>query len=240
MLYKAICACVFCLEVVVLFHTLLHFIPFLSSVTQRLTLSDDSILSMFTIDALHSVMFIGQHSILASTTFKSILEHLGLSELCRALYVVSTSIVLQVMIRNWQSIPEVYLWYVDLRESLLLANFFLFLHCVFWTILAFQILAACPLYHFGFAQILVTLDWQERRNNNESMLHQLLSRLPHPGGCCFISILWCHPHMTFDRMIIATVFTSYLCVGMDTNRSDVIRAQNYHHCKKTRTVYKNF
>lgn len=91
-----------------------------------------------------------------------------------------------------------------------------------------------------FFQILVALDWHERRNSNESKLRKLLDRLPHPGACCFIAIMWCHPHMTFDRMILATVFTSYLCVGMGTSRSDYIRARNYAYFKKTRTVHKKY
>ena len=50
-------------------------------------------------------------------------------------------------------------------------------------------------------------------------LKVLLSRMPHSGAASFIAILWLQPCMTFDRMILATVLTAYLCCSMAASES---------------------
>ena len=53
-----------------------------------------------------------------------------------------------------------------------------------------------------------------------SELLLLLEHLPHAGSSCFMAILWLHPFMTFDRLILATVFTTYLCCGLSVTGAD--------------------
>ena len=67
-------------------------------------------------------------------------------------------------------------------------------------------------------------------------LQKLLRNMPHPGGGCFIAVLWLHPAMTFDRMILATVLTAYLCCGYGVTEGDYVYVRQYSASKYTRSV----
>ena len=69
-------------------------------------------------------------------------------------------------------------------------------------------------------------------------LQKVLTDMPHPGGGCFMAILWLHPCMTFDRMILATVLTAYLWCGYGVTEGDYVYMKSYTTSKYSRKVHR--
>ena len=61
--------------------------------------------------------------------------------------------LLQLLMKYWQPIPEVHLWYIDTNESHTLALFFLVAHWVLWLVILLQVLVYKPLNLLGFDQV---------------------------------------------------------------------------------------
>ncbi|XP_052799605.1 nurim-like isoform X2 [Mya arenaria] len=183
---------------------------------------DSSTLWLFTTDATLVVLFMFQHSIMASKCYTNLMDNSGFNMLSRSVYVLSTSVILQVLMYYWQAIPEVMFWTINISESPMLALFFRISHWVLWILMFLQALVIKPLYHFGLSQVFDFLKTGDVYDDCPPRLKRLLSHLPHPGALSFIGILWLQPYMSYDRMILATVLTSYLCCVLYTTESDCV------------------
>ncbi|XP_060561540.1 nurim-like isoform X2 [Ruditapes philippinarum] len=191
---------------------------------------------MFTIDVCLVVLFMAQHSGLASPTYGNKMDDWGLSPISRTVYVLTSALMLQLLMYLWQPIPEVHFWVIDISESPFLALFFTVLHFVLWIVFFLQVLVYEPLHLIGLRQVYDYIkNSQTAQTYLSPRLRLLLAQMPHSGAGCFIAILWLQPYMTFDRMILATVFTAYLCCSLSLTQKD------YEYVKKcawsTKTVH---
>lgn len=204
-----------------LVHTLPRFIIFLSSFYDLENDLDAPTFTLFTIDVCLVVLFMSQHSGLASTTYRQTMESWGLKPVSRSLYVLLTCLMIQLMLYLWQPIPEIKFWHIDVEENYLLRLFFYILHGLFWVVMFLQVTVLEPLHLIGVKQV-----YHFVRGLPESylspQLRQILSRYPHAGAGCFIAILWVQPCMTFDRMLLATVLTAYLCCSFSLSERSYI------------------
>ncbi|XP_045174749.1 nurim-like isoform X1 [Mercenaria mercenaria] len=204
-----------------LMFSMLQFTRFLSFLKVPENDTDATTFTLFTIDVCLVVLFMAQHSGLASTTYRKKLDDWGLTPIARSVYVLSSALMLQLLMYLWEPITEVHFWVIDISDSPLLAFFFTVLHVVLWIIFFIQVLIYEPLHLIGLKQVYHHIkNLQTPQSYLHPRLRLLLTQMPHSGAGCFIAILWLQPYMTFDRMILATVFTAYLCCSFTLSEKD--------------------
>ncbi|CAL1529610.1 unnamed protein product [Lymnaea stagnalis] len=174
--------------------------------------SRTSVLSRFLWDLLLLITFIVQHSLMASSWFKvQMSSWLNISISERLIYLTVSSCTLLIVITQWNSIPEVYLWLVDTQRHFLLWLFFLLLHVTAWLLMCLEIILMDCGELLGFSQIYNhynSLPWP--MSKKARMLREIYSRMRHPGAILLTAMLWLHPLMTLDRLILACTLTSYI------------------------------
>lgn len=174
---------------------------------------ESSVLSRFLWDAALLVCFMGQHTMMASPCVKDKLSSwLGITVSQRLIYTAASSVTLLFCVLKWQAIPETGLWVVDTSERWLLWLFFLLLHVVawfFWTLQVFlmdvgELLGVSQVhcYYKGRPQPLMS-------GRSSQQLQNFYSHLRHPGPLLITVVLWAHPLMTLDRLLLACWFSCY-------------------------------
>lgn len=204
----------------------IYLIAFLSSqetVGNGTSNFDVSTFTSFTIDVCLVVLFMVQHSGMASPIYHNIMNRLGLTPVGRSVYVLLTTGMLKVLMSLWQPIIGVHLWFIDTQDKPALWMLFTILHWAFWIILFLQVIFMEPLHLIGIKQVYYFIrGWHSPEFYLNPRLRQIQAHMPHPGASCFIAILWIHPCMTLDRLLLATVFTSYLCCCCSIDEQDCI------------------
>ncbi|KAL4225380.1 hypothetical protein ACF0H5_016069 [Mactra antiquata] len=205
-----------------IFSTLFFFIPFISRLDYPQNDLDLSTYFLFTIDLTLVVLFLVQHSFCSSRFVKNIMNDWELTPISRSIYVMYTAIALGVMMYLWQPITEVSVWMIDLFDRTWLWLFFTILHISLWFLLFLQVLVMEPLHLIGIKQVYIYYLKQKSIDVVDMNPHMIryLKHMPHVGAGCFIALLWLHPYMTLDRLILATVLTSYLCCYSSTTQKD--------------------
>ncbi|KAK3583300.1 hypothetical protein CHS0354_011191 [Potamilus streckersoni] len=183
--------------------------------------TDPPLLALFTIDACLVVFFMAVHSGLASDPYRNLMKRTGMGPLTRSFYVLLSALTLKFVMNYWEPIPELSLWFIDTRQSPLLWLFFTLVHAIIWSILVLECLMLEPLHLLGIKQV-----WYYVRGHNPhympTKLKQLLFHMPHAGIGGFTLLLWLHPCMTLDRLIMATIWTPYVWLGQYTTQADYI------------------
>lgn len=237
MIQEALFVFVTSVSCIALFGTLFSFTVFLSSQEIKENDKDASIFTMFTIDVCLVVLFMAQHSGLATKWYRSLMERLGLQAVTRSVYIFATAVVLQLLMLFWQPIPEISFWILDTSQAPLLWLFFNILHWVFWVVLFLEVLVMQPLELIGVQQVYDYIHgFYPSTYSLPRKLQKLMRNMPHPGSGCFIAILWLHPCMTFDRLILATVLTPYLCCGYGVTEGDYVYMKSYSNSTHTSRV----
>ncbi|XP_041366077.1 nurim homolog [Gigantopelta aegis] len=197
-------------------------VPFLSSQHIRKRPEEDVFeLSLVVFDIFLVLLFILQHTMMATSWFKSALAYCNIVVIERLLYVAATSVALLTMMVLWIPIESYPLWFIDTSDSIALWLFFTLLHVLAWFILFLQVLVMNPLeligikqiyyYHKGLESPLVYLS---------NRLKRLYLHMRHPGATCLFVILWFHPHMTLDRFILAFFLNIFLHCGFSVTELD--------------------
>ncbi|XP_045174750.1 nurim homolog isoform X2 [Mercenaria mercenaria] len=137
-----------------LMFSMLQFTRFLSFLKVPENDTDATTFTLFTIDVCLVVLFMAQHSGLASTTYRKKLDDWGLTPIARSVYVLSSALMLQLLMYLWEPITEVHFWVIDISDSPLLAFFFTVLHVVLWIIFFIQVLIYEPLHLIGLKQFI--------------------------------------------------------------------------------------
>ncbi|XP_005108310.1 nurim homolog isoform X2 [Aplysia californica] len=129
----------------------------------------------------------------------------------RMIYVAATCACLLFTVLQWQSIPETYLWFVDTRERFLLWTFFFLCHVVCWFLLGLEILLMDCSEMLGISQVYrYHSSLSPPLAQKARKLREIYSRMRHPGSLLLTLMLWLHPLMTLDRLLLASVLTTYM------------------------------
>ncbi|XP_076471283.1 nurim homolog [Babylonia areolata] len=172
-------------------------------------------------DLMLVALFVLQHSLMACEWWKKLLLRFNIYVSERLLYVMASCFVLSMMINRWVSTPDVLLWGIDTDERPLLWLFFFLLHAAGWAIIFLEIRMMDPLELIGIKQI---YNYHTGKSAPTSYMAKGLrlfyQHLRHGGTVCLWLMLWVHPVMTLDRLLLALVFTFYLPVAQQVTLSD--------------------
>ncbi|EAL63400.1 hypothetical protein DDB_G0288111 [Dictyostelium discoideum AX4] len=170
----------------------------------------DQIKDIFFNSVLISV-FIFQHSFMASSGYKSFISSSNFFRpLQRSMYNFFTSLTIEFMISNWQSVNSFIIWDLSKYESNLST-----LKTIFLIIILFEFFLFLNFFEFfGISQV-----WSHCIKNKEYELpieekNRLYSIMRHPNTVSLLIIIWFSPiRMTLDLFTVCTFFTFYLLCG---------------------------
>ncbi|KAN0008919.1 hypothetical protein ACTFIU_010201 [Dictyostelium citrinum] len=170
----------------------------------------DQIKDLFFNGVLVSV-FIFQHSFMASNGYKSFISSSNFFRpLQRSMYNFFTSLTMEFMISNWQSIDSFIIWDLSKYQSNLST-----LKTIFLIIMLLEFFLFLNFFEFfGISQV-----WSHCIKNKEYELpiqekNRLYSIMRHPNTVSLLIIIWLSPiRMTLDLFTVCTFFTFYLLCG---------------------------
>lgn len=221
------------------FFTMVQFAVFLYKSGQRPVRKDDecresSWVSSLVINLALLLLFIFQHTLMASYWWKHQLKVYGLTILSRSLYVIATSLSLQVLFHWWQPVfPCNSLWQFDIPSGSL-ASFVIFLvHCVSWLL----VLAVCFTIDYaelmGVKQVYYSILGLPPPLHHKSQEHQrLFQHFRHPFSSGFLFVLWFVPVMRWDRFILSLGLSLYLFLGHSLDEDDYDYLREQYHLKE--------
>ncbi|KAK2153510.1 hypothetical protein LSH36_294g01009 [Paralvinella palmiformis] len=169
------------------------------------------------------LLFVLQHSVMASECWKNMLNKLNIVTCQRAIYIISTCFLIQIFMAYLEPVHLEPLWYVSTNKDTLIWLAFFLVHLVAWLLLY----ATCIIMDFpemvGIRQVYYQyLDCGPPLIMKSAATRRLYSHMRHGGTSCMMIILWVHPLMTSTRMIVASILTLYLLCGFSVSEHDYI------------------
>lgn len=163
------------------------------------------------IDLLLIILFMMQHSGMASMKVKSVLLGTQFEDLYRSIYVFATASVLQIILYTWNGIPEVCLWNINLINNTLLRWIFFLGHFLAWTVVYGgslmmdlpEMVGLKQVYYHGCA-------FESPLHLKSRELQTFYQHMRHPSFTALCFIFWFQPCMTLDRLLLATTLTLYM------------------------------
>jgi protein-S-isoprenylcysteine O-methyltransferase Ste14 len=207
------------------FCTIIELMYFLSdpNYNKKVSISRDAWLSVswsLLVNMILLSLFILQHSLLAVSGVKSAIKNYGMQDLYRSFYVITTTAVLQILIRNWFNIPEVTLWKFNMNFR---PFWWLYttIHIIAWLIIYIGNICMDVNELIGIKQIYYSIINLPDPNSRKSyQLQRLNSHMRHPSFVAFLLIFWSVPIMSLDRLLLATIFTLYMFISWTTDEND--------------------
>lgn len=168
------------------------------------------------------LLFVYQHSFMASRWWKSLIKNLGCSHLERSIYVIVTSVTLNFMLNHFEASPFLTIWNFPFMTSFIWSKVLGVTHVVLWAII---FLSALGMEFFEFIGLRQIFDycWPPAMSRDEPIEKQKAdSHMRHSGFVCFVLILWICPVMTVERFLVSIVFTLYTLFGNRVTNYDYI------------------
>ncbi|XP_006774113.1 PREDICTED: nurim [Myotis davidii] len=192
-------------------------------------LQDRGVLAPLAWDLGLLLLFVGQHSLMATATVKVWLSrYFGVLQ--RSLYVACTALALQLVMRCWEPVPRgPVLWAAQAEPWATWVPLLCFvLHAVAW-LLIFSILLV-----FDYAELMgLKQVYYHVRGLGEPLALKspralrLFSHLRHPVCVELLTVLWVVPTLGTDRLLLALLLTLYLGLAHGLDQQDLcyLRAQ---------------
>ncbi|KAK4872832.1 hypothetical protein RN001_014861 [Aquatica leii] len=211
--------------IAITFYTVIELMMFLSDPHYKLPITPrgnfwvNASLSLF-INQLLLSAFILQHTILALPSVKSWFSTLKIAVIQRSIYVITTAIALQLVIKYWQTIPEFVLWSINTNVRMYWWSFLL-LHILAWTVIYVGTICMDINELLGVKQIYYNIrklpDPCEYKSRD---LKRLYLHMRHPSFLGFLVIFWAVPCMSLDRLLLASVLSAYMYLAWNTDEGD--------------------
>ncbi|XP_032067694.1 nurim [Thamnophis elegans] len=195
----------------------------------KTALSDPKILHSLTVDVGLIILFILQHSLMASDRVKNwTCNCFGVLQ--RTVYVFCTDVSLQLLMRYWQPVQDgPMLWNTNIEPWITWVPLICFiLHFVSWLIIFSIVLIFDYAELMGVKQVYYyCLGMGDPLAVKSSRALRLYSHLRHPLYVEFLLILWAVPCLSLDRLLLASLFTVYLTCAHSLDEQDYLylRAQ---------------
>ncbi|XP_046457171.1 nurim homolog [Daphnia pulex] len=170
-------------------------------------------------------LFVAQHSYLKTSQIGDYLRrHRITSSISRSIYVILTSVALQIIMALWTPITSYSLWRLNTDGSLLWW-IFATIHVLSWaSIYGGSVLLDLPDL-IGIRQIYYfCLNLAETSDLKSTELQRLYKHKRHPGFMSIVVLLWITPFMSLDRFLLALAFTVYMAVAWEPTVDD----RRYH------------
>uniref|UniRef100_A0A8C6V5Y0 Nurim n=1 Tax=Naja naja TaxID=35670 RepID=A0A8C6V5Y0_NAJNA len=195
----------------------------------KTALRDPKILHSLTVDVGLIVLFVLQHSLMASDRVKHwTCNCFGVLQ--RTVYVFCTDLSLQLLMRYWQPVQDgPMLWSTNTEPWITWVPLICFiLHFISWLIIFSIILIFDYAELMGVKQVYYyCLGMGDPLAVKSSRALRLYSHLRHPLYVEFLLILWAVPCLSIDRLLLASLFTVYLTCAHSLDEQDYLylRAQ---------------
>ncbi|XP_035553693.1 nurim isoform X1 [Canis lupus baileyi] len=190
---------------------------------------DRSILVPLAWDLGLLLLFVGQHSLMATEIVKAWMSrYFGVLQ--RSLYVACTALALQLVMRYWEPVPRgPVLWEARAEPWATWVPLLCFvLHVISW-LLIFSILLVFDYAELmGLKQVYYhVLGLGEPLALKSPRALRLFSHLRHPVCVELLMVLWVVPTLGTDRLLLALLLTLYLGLahGLDQQDLRYLRAQ---------------
>lgn len=167
------------------------------------------------------LLFVFQHSAMATDGWKSIVRSCGCAPLERTIYVIVTCITLDLLMRYYDSSLAFTLWGVEMTSLFLLGRVICVVHAVLWLLIFLSTLGMDFLEFVGLRQVVdhcfppahapppMVAEKQRARDH-----------MRHSGVACFVVVLWLQPVMSADRFLLSVLFTLYSLFGHRVSTAD--------------------
>ncbi|XP_028656543.1 nurim [Erpetoichthys calabaricus] len=193
------------------------------------SLRDPKVFGPLTQDFFLLLLFVVQHSLLASASVKRWCQAI-FGVLQRAFYVFTTSLALQVVIRYWQPVQNApLLWNASTAPWDTWVPLLCFiLHFICWLIIFSIVLIFDYPELMGIKQVYYhCLGLEDPLSLKSPRAQRLYAHLRHPVYLELCVVLWIVPSLSLDRVLLATMLTLYLSCGHSLDNLDYayLRAQ---------------
>ncbi|XP_054724899.1 nurim homolog [Uloborus diversus] len=205
--------------------TLGKFVMFLSSHTSlsnshSLRNHDPPWISLIQNVGLLSI-FMLQHTFQAKKAIKKLLHHLNCDVSERLLYNIGSCIVLQVVMYFWQPVQSCTLWQIPTSNHPLAWWFFTLVHTISWLI----IYSGCYIMDLtellGIKQVYHHFQhWPKPLCQKSEGLQRIYRHMRHPGFSTLPVIMFVHPVMQLDRLLLAFILTIYMILQFKVDDID--------------------
>ncbi|EDV96970.1 nurim homolog [Drosophila grimshawi] len=185
------------------------------------------------LDTLYVIGFILQHSFFKSALVKNLICKLHLVAAERTIYTLTSSLCLHYLLQNWLPAQSIVLWQINVDESAPLWWTFVMTHILCWTI----IYGGCFIMDLG-ELVGIKQAYYDMLNYSEPIakksleLRNLYAHVRHPSFVGFTLILFVTNVMSFDRLLLAVLLTTYMYVAWSTDRTDCAYQQRQLQRKK--------
>ncbi|XP_030756402.1 nurim homolog [Sitophilus oryzae] len=185
------------------------------------------------------VLFIVQHSAMASERFKSCLSKFKLDDMSRCIYTTATAASLLFIMKSWLT-STIVLWHLNLSYKPLSWIYF-GVHSVAWIIIYVANICTDVTELLGLKQIYYSIiNLPEPNQRKSHRLRKLTSHMRHPSFLGFLMVFWFYPTMTLDRLLLGTILTLYMYIawntdGEDYNYQKYMYQRKYHELERLHT-----
>jgi len=172
------------------------------------------------------LVFILQHSWLKTNQIKGYLNKLKINpSTARCIYVMFTSIALQIVMICWSPVRSYNLWKIEITENSVTSFIFSSSEFLAWVfiyggslLLDFPELVGVKQVYYNCINI------HESSDLKSSELQRLYSHKRHPSFIGFLVVLWVTPVMSLDRILLASILSLYTLTAWDPTLED----KRYH------------
>ncbi|XP_078042751.1 nurim homolog [Augochlora pura] len=194
-------------------------------VSQEKDDSVDSVLWLLLLNVSLLNVFMLQHSIMASDFVKHLFCKLHMDYMERSIYNVASAMSLHLLLNQWQMIPSISWWKIDASSNDITWYIFTSLHVLAWSIIYSECLMMDISDLTGVKQVYYKFSSRPSPMLTKSKeLRRFYSHMRHPSFIGFLIILWIHPYMILDRILLASVLTVYMALMWNIDEKDY----NYH------------
>ena len=185
----------------------------------------DSVLWQSIVNMCLLSTFMLQHSFMATDFMKHLFCKLHVDYMERSMYNVVSAAALHLLIDRWQTVPSIALWKVVTSSNSVAWFAFTGLHVLAWSIIYSGCLMMDASDLAGLKQVYYKFSFRPSPMVMKSReLLRYYSHMRHPSFTGFLIILWIHPYMTLDRLLLASILTIYMALMWTIDKEDY----NYH------------
>ncbi|XP_076171392.1 nurim homolog [Ptiloglossa arizonensis] len=185
----------------------------------------DSVLWLLIINMSLLSTFILQHSLMAKDFMKHLFCKFHMDYMERSIYNVVSAMTLHLLLYQWQTISSIALWEFNTSSNNILRFIFIAFHVLAWAIIYSGCLMMDISELTGLKQVYYKFSYLPSPMIMKSKeLLCYYSHMRHPSFTGFLIILWIHPYMTLDRILLASILTVYMTCMWTIDKEDY----NYH------------
>lgn len=164
------------------------------------------------------VAFVVQHGLGQKLVVRS-----GSCWVKRSLYIVTTNLALLLIVNVWQPVGGLDLWHLDThRHHRWAGHVFSAIHFMSGYLVYVSTFIISQGDMFGLVQLCSDMTCgPQKRPKVDLQLVRLQERVKHGSFTGLLVILWAHPQMTIDRLMLASLLTTFMYLAWTPKKEDL-------------------